>query len=92
MSIKIILVPIGGDKGSMTALNRAIVIAKRFGAHIKGLHVMGRVSDAVSFEFHLPAGQRHAQRQADQGRRPVGGLAPGVWPRGRHSGAPRTSE
>jgi len=55
MSIKIILVPIGGDKVSLTALNRAFVIAKRFGAHIKGLHVMERVSDAVSFEFHLPA-------------------------------------
>lgn len=55
MSIKIILVPIGGGSVSMDALNRAFVVANRFGAHVKALHVMERVSDAVSFEFHLPA-------------------------------------
>jgi len=67
MSIKIILVPMGGDKASLTALNRAIVIAKRFGAHIKGLHVMERVSDAVSFEFHLPKKLRGSvQASAEQ--------------------------
>jgi nucleotide-binding universal stress UspA family protein len=67
MSIKIILVPIGGNKGSMTALNRAFVVAGRFGAHIKGLHVMGRVTDAVSFEFHLPAKLRGSvQASAEQ--------------------------
>lgn len=67
MSIKIILVPIGGNKGNLKALNRAFVIARRFGAHIKGLHVMERVSDAVSFEFHLPANLRGSvQASAEQ--------------------------
>jgi len=77
MSIKIILVPVGGNKGNLKALNRAFVIAKRFGAHIKGLHVMERMSDAVSFEFHLPAGLRDSVKasaeqsalaQADEAR------------------------
>ena len=67
MSIKIILVPIGGDKGSMAALHRAFIIANHFGAHIKGLHVMQRVSDAVSFEFHLPEKMRGTvQASAEQ--------------------------
>jgi nucleotide-binding universal stress UspA family protein len=67
MSIKIIMVPVVGNKASMTALNRAFVIAERFGAHIKGLHVMERVSDAVSFEFHLPAKMRGSvQASAEQ--------------------------
>ena len=67
MSIKIILVPIGGSRDNLKALNRAFVIAKRFGAHIKGLHVMERVSDAVSFEFHLPANLRGSvQASAEQ--------------------------
>ena len=67
MSIKIILVPIGGSKKSLAALNRAFVVANRFGAHIKGLHVMERVSDAVSFEFHLPANLRSSvQSSAEQ--------------------------
>lgn len=67
MSIKIILVPVGGSKDNLKALNRAFVIARRFGAHIKGLHVMERVSDAVSFEFHLPAGLRGSvQASAEQ--------------------------
>ncbi|HUT41728.1 MAG TPA: universal stress protein [Gammaproteobacteria bacterium] len=77
MSIKIILVPIGGNKESMTALKRALVLANRFGAHIKGLHVMQRVSDAVSFEFHMPAklrgsvqasAEQSALAQADEAR------------------------
>jgi nucleotide-binding universal stress UspA family protein len=67
MSIKIILVPIGGNKGNLKALNRAFVIARHFGAHIKGLHVMERMSDAVSFEFHLPASLRGSvQASAEQ--------------------------
>jgi len=64
MAIKIILVPIGGSEESMNALKRAFVIADRFGAHIKGLHVMGRISDAVSFEFHLPANLRGSVQQS----------------------------
>jgi len=64
MSIKIILVPIGGNGESITALKRALVVAERFGAHIKGLHVMERVSDAVSFEFHMPAKLRGSVQQS----------------------------
>lgn len=67
MSIKIILVPIGGSKVSRAALNRAFIVAHRFGAHIKGLHVMERMSDAVSFEFHLPEKLRGSvQSSAEQ--------------------------
>ncbi len=55
MAIKTILVPVGGRKASMRALERAFVIAQRFGAHIKAVHVMERVFDSVSFEFHLPS-------------------------------------
>jgi nucleotide-binding universal stress UspA family protein len=67
MSIKIILVPIGGSKVSRAALERAFVVAKRFGAHVKGLHVMERMSDAVSFEFHLPEKLRGSvQSSAEQ--------------------------
>jgi len=64
MPIKIILVPIGGNKESLTALNRAFVVANRFGAHIKALHVMERMSEAVSFEFHLPAKLRGSVQAA----------------------------
>lgn len=67
MAIKTILAPIGGTKSSLKALDRAFVIAERFGAHIKALHVMERVSDAVSFEFHLPAKLRGSvQESAEQ--------------------------
>jgi len=67
MSIKMILVPIGGSRESMAALSRAFVIARRFGAHVTGLHVMERVSDAVSFEFHLPEKLRGSvQASAEQ--------------------------
>jgi len=64
MSIKIILVPISGNEESLTALKRAFVIAERFGAHVRGLHVMERISDAVSFEFHLPANLRGSVQQS----------------------------
>jgi len=62
MSIKMVLVPIGGSRESVSVLNRAFVIANLFGAHVTGLHVMGRVSDAVSFEFHLPEKLRASVR------------------------------
>jgi len=56
MGIKTILVPIDGGKGSFAALDRAFVVAKRFGAHIQALHVMQRVSDAASYGFYnVPA-------------------------------------
>ncbi|MBT3046141.1 MAG: universal stress protein [gamma proteobacterium symbiont of Ctena orbiculata] len=66
MSIKTILVPIGGRKASMTALERAFVIAERFGAHIKAVHVMERAFDAVSFEFHLPAHLRGSVEESSE--------------------------
>jgi nucleotide-binding universal stress UspA family protein len=56
MGIKTILVPIDGGKGSFAALDRAFVVANRFGAHIEVLHVMQRVSDAASYGFYnVPA-------------------------------------
>jgi nucleotide-binding universal stress UspA family protein len=50
------LVPIDGSKGSFAALSRAFMVAKRFGAHIKALHVMVRGSDiAGGGTYNLPA-------------------------------------
>jgi nucleotide-binding universal stress UspA family protein len=66
MAIKTILVPVGGNKASLTALNRAFVIAERFGAHIKAVHVMERAFDAVSFEFHLPAQLRGSVKASSE--------------------------
>lgn len=67
MAIKTILVPIGGRKASITALERAILIAERFGAHIKAVHVMERVFDTVSYEFHLPSQLRGSvEKSAEQ--------------------------
>jgi len=56
MGIKTILVPIDGSKGSFAALSRAFIVAGRFGAHIKALHVMTRGSDiAGAGTYSLPA-------------------------------------
>lgn len=66
MGIKTILVPIGGNKASIRALNRAFVIADRFGAHIKALHVMERMTDAASYEFHLPSSLRGSVQKSSE--------------------------
>lgn len=56
MGIKSILVPVDGSKSSFKALDRAFIIAERFGSHIKALHVMLRASDAVASGFYnVPA-------------------------------------
>jgi len=56
MGIKTILVPIDGGKGSFAALDRAFVVADRFGSHIQALHVMQRATDTVSYGlYNLPA-------------------------------------
>lgn len=56
MGIKSILVPIDGSKGSFAALSRAFVVADRFGAHIKALHVMTHGADiAAAGTYNLPA-------------------------------------
>lgn len=56
MGIKIILVPVDGSKSSFKALDRAFIIADRFGSHIKALHVMLRASDIVSTGlYNVPA-------------------------------------
>jgi len=56
MSIKVILVPIDGSKTSFKALDRAVIIADRFGAHIKALHVMLRSSDIPATGlYNVPA-------------------------------------
>ena len=68
MGIKTILVPIDGGKGSFAALDRAIVVADRFGSHIKALHVMSRASDVASAGFfNIPAKLRKtAEIEADK--------------------------
>ncbi len=45
MTIKSVLVPIDGGAASFAALEQAFVVADRFGAHIKALHVMQRIAD-----------------------------------------------
>ena len=56
MGIKTILVPVDGSKGSFAALDRAFVVADRFGSHIKALHVLSRASDvAAAGFFNIPA-------------------------------------
>ncbi len=52
MGIKTILVPLDGGKASFAALDRAFVVADRFGSHIKALHVMRRATDAVSYGLY----------------------------------------
>lgn len=67
MSIKTILVPVGGGKTCITALKRAFVIANRFGGHIKGLHVMERASDAATFEMgYLPDNLRNTVQSSSE--------------------------
>jgi len=68
MGMKTILVPIDGSKGSFAALSRAFVVARRFGAHIKALHVMTRGADiAGTGTYNLPAKLRKSvEGKADQ--------------------------
>jgi len=68
MAIKTILVPIDGSKESFAALDRAFVVADRFGSHIKALHVMLRASDvAAAGFFNLPVKLRkNAEIEADK--------------------------
>jgi nucleotide-binding universal stress UspA family protein len=68
MGIKTILVPIDGSKESFTALDRVFVVAERFGAHIKALHVMQSASEvAAAGFFNLPANLRkNAQTSVDK--------------------------
>lgn len=68
MGMKTILVPIDGSKGSFAALSRAFIVAKRFGSHIKALHVMVRGSDiAGTGTYNLPAKLRKSvEGEADK--------------------------
>jgi nucleotide-binding universal stress UspA family protein len=67
MGIKTILVPIDGSTESFAALDRVFVVAERFGAHIKALHVMQSASEVASSGFfNLPANLRkNAETSAD---------------------------
>lgn len=59
MGIKSILVPVDGSDSSFKSLNRAFMVAERFGAHINALHVMLRAADATATGFYnLPAKMR----------------------------------
>ncbi|MCG6886296.1 MAG: universal stress protein [Proteobacteria bacterium] len=68
MAIKTILVPIDGSEESFAAFDRAVVVADRFGSHIKALHVMLRSSDiAAAGLYNLPARfRKEAQIEADR--------------------------
>jgi nucleotide-binding universal stress UspA family protein len=68
MGIKTILVPIDGSKSSFAALERAFVVAERFGSHIKGLHVMLPPTDgAATGYYNLPASLRkRAESEAEK--------------------------
>ena len=56
MSIKKILVPLDGSSAANGVLDTALVVAKRFGAHINALHVMQRPEDAAPYMFdRIPA-------------------------------------
>jgi len=68
MAIKTILVPIDGSKESFSAFDRAIVVADRFGAHIKALHVMLRASDVAAAGFYNLSVRlrKEAQTEADK--------------------------
>lgn len=68
MGIKTILVPVDGSKGSFTALDRAFVVADRFGSHIEALHVIARASDsAAAGLYNLSAKLRKkAERYTDK--------------------------
>ncbi len=56
MSIKKILVPLDGSSVANGVLDTALVVAKRFGAHIDALHVMQQPEDAAPYMFdRIPA-------------------------------------
>lgn len=56
MSIKKILVPLDGSSAAYGVLDTALVVARRFGAHIDALHVMQRPEDAAPYMFdRIPA-------------------------------------
>jgi len=55
--IKIILVPVDGSERSAEVLDTALVIAKRFDAHIKVVHVREHTSEPFSFSG-MPAAYR----------------------------------
>ena len=52
--IKVILVPVDGTERSAEVLDTALVVAQRFDAHIKVVHVREHTSEP----FNLPAGFR----------------------------------
>jgi nucleotide-binding universal stress UspA family protein len=68
MGIKIILVPVDGSKSSFKALDRAFMIADRFGSHIKALHVMLHASYAAATGlYNVPAKLRKdVEQKADK--------------------------
>ncbi len=55
--IKVILVPVDGTEHSADVLDTALVIAKRFNAHIKVVHVRERTSEPFNFSG-VPASYR----------------------------------
>lgn len=61
MSIRKILVPVGGSDADSTVLEAALVVARRFGAHIDVLHVLERFGQSQPYVFdRVPARLKNA--------------------------------
>jgi len=71
MSIKKILVPLDGSSAATGVLDTALVVAKRFDAHIHALHVMQRPEDAAPYMFDRIPGnlKKSVTRELEIGER-----------------------
>src|SRR5690606_12551926 len=56
MSIKSMLVPVPGDGAGPSALAAATVVARRFGSHIRALHVRREFGEAIPPGFENVSG------------------------------------
>jgi len=57
MAIKSVLVPLNDGPGCLHVLQTAFVVAKRFGAHISGVHVQRSAADSEPYVFANLTGQ-----------------------------------
>ena len=66
MSIKVILVPVDDRPDASEALGRALLVARRFDAHVRALHVAGSALDPAERMSNVPAIQREQIREQAQ--------------------------
>ncbi|NIW04296.1 MAG: universal stress protein [Gammaproteobacteria bacterium] len=71
MTIRTILTPVDGRRSDTPVLEAALVLARRFGAHIKALHIRAAAKDATPFMFdRLSSALRDSvYREAERGAR-----------------------